>query len=228
MSLASLRSLADSRLVIVRCFIHGHRIPEGPRLLPPGHVQQQELLLRVLFTRLIRLAILPETGFRPHFPRVRALSPKWAHILPACIGQRLERRSSILVRGHPMLVPEGVSIKNTIRVARMFSSPLNREAAATAAFGRGAGMDFQRTHSTLRDRKGTRLIDQRFIAIGNYNFGVYAAASGMSLATALSGDSALYATNITGDHSGPYFGNPRNSQLVVSGYRDYLARNVGE
>jgi hypothetical protein len=90
------------------------------------------------------------------------------------------------------------------------------------------GMDFQRTHSTLRDRKGTRLIDQRFIAIGNYNFGVYAAASGMSLATALSGDSALYATNITGDHSGPYFGNPRNSQLVVSGYRDYLARNVGE
>jgi hypothetical protein len=130
--------------------------------------------------------------------------------------------------GPPMLVPEGVSIRNTIRVARMFSSPLNREAAATAAFGRGAGMDFQRTHSTLRDRKGTRLIDQRFIAIGNYNFGVYAAASGMSLATALSGASALYATNITGDHSGPYFGNPRNSQLVVSGYRDHLARNVGE
>lgn len=130
--------------------------------------------------------------------------------------------------GQPMLVPEGVSISNTIRVARMFSSPLNRDAAAAAAFGRGAGMDFQRTHSTLRDRKGATQIDQRFVAIGNYNFGVYAAASGMSLASALSGASALYAANIGGDHSGPYYGNPRNSQLIASGYRDYLARNVGE
>ena len=126
-----------------------------------------------------------------------------------------------------MLVPEGVSIKNTVRFAKMFSSPFNRHAAGVEAFGRGGPMDFQRTYSTLRDRNGNTLIDQRFIAIGNYNFGVYAAASGMSLDTALAGGAGVYVLHLGGDHSGPYGGNPQNSRLIVSGYHDYKHGNIG-
>lgn len=124
--------------------------------------------------------------------------------------------------GYPMLVPEGVSIQNTVRVARIYNSPFNRNPAAIAAFEPGGPMDFQRTHSTLRKRSGETTIDQRFIAIGNYNFGVYAAANGMSLENALKGAATVYfiQTRIRG-------GNPKNERLIVSGYRDYLSKNVG-
>ena len=124
--------------------------------------------------------------------------------------------------GTSMLVPQGVSIGNTIRVARMFGSPLNRHAAATAAFGPGRLMDFQRTHSTLRDSYGNVLIDQRFIAIGNYNFGVYAAASGMSLSEAFSGARAVYLLQTLRSSR-----NARNESLILSGYRDFQNGNVG-
>lgn len=124
--------------------------------------------------------------------------------------------------GSPMLIPQGVSMANTVRVARMFSSPLNRDAAAIAAFVPDGPMDFQKTYSTLRDKNGKRLIDQRFVAIGNYNFGVYAAASGIPLNRALDGAAVVYFRQ-TG-HRG---GNPRNESLIVSGYRDFMNRNVG-
>ena len=125
--------------------------------------------------------------------------------------------------GFPMLVPEGVSVKNTARVGRIFSSPLNREAAASSAFLPGGPMDFQRTHSTLRDRQGETVIDQRFMAIGNYNFGVYAAASGMSLSTALKGAGTVYfAGTLRGFH------NRRNEILIIRGYRDYISGDVGD
>ena len=121
-----------------------------------------------------------------------------------------------------MLVPQGVSLANTVRVARIFSSPLNRDAAAVTAFVPDGPMDFQKNYSTLRDKQGNRLIDQRFVAIGNYNFGVYAAASGISLKRALDGAAVVYFRQ-----TGRRGGNPRNESLIVSGYRDYFNGNVG-
>lgn len=121
-----------------------------------------------------------------------------------------------------MLIPEGVSMANTIRGARMFSSPINRDAAAAIGFYPNGPVDFQRTYSTLRDSAGDRLIDQRFVAIGNYNFGVYAAASGMSLSSALAGAAALYFSQTLNRGR-----NPRNESLIVSGYHDFLNGNVG-
>lgn len=124
--------------------------------------------------------------------------------------------------GAPMLVPQGVSLANTVRVARMFSSPLNRDAAAATAFAPDGPMDLQRTYSTLRNKDGKRLIDQRFVAIGNYNFGVYAAASGMSLKKALAGAATVYAAQTL-----IFGGNARNESLIVSGYRDFFNGNIG-
>jgi hypothetical protein len=125
--------------------------------------------------------------------------------------------------GKPMLVPQGVSISKTAREGEFFNGAVNREIQALDAFIPGGRMDFQRTHSTLRKRSGEIVIDQRFIAIGNYNFGVYAAASGMSLEHAMSGAASLYLiqTGISG-------GNRKNESLIASGYRDFLSKNVGD
>jgi hypothetical protein len=79
--------------------------------------------------------------------------------------------------GHPMLIPEGVSISNTARLGRNHNIFGIREGFAVGAFAPGGPMDFQRTHSTFRRKDGATVIDQHFLAIGNYNFGVYAAAS---------------------------------------------------
>ncbi|MEO6716514.1 MAG: hypothetical protein ABIM50_04615 [Novosphingobium sp.] len=125
--------------------------------------------------------------------------------------------------GQPMLVPVGVSIRNTAREGQFFGSSINREIMAIPAFSPSGRMDFQRTYSTLRDRQGTTLIDQRFIAIGNYNFGVYAAASGMSLDRALSGAAKIYFLQTLHTH-----GNKRNESLIASGYRDYINGNIGD
>jgi hypothetical protein len=124
--------------------------------------------------------------------------------------------------GNPMLVPQGVSIRNTIGYGLVNNSFLKRE-AATVAFLPDGMMDFQRTHSNLPRVHGVSTIDQRFIAIGNYNFGVYAAASGMSLSDAMAGAGALYRRN-TGRRSS----SSRNEILIVSGYRDFISNNVGD
>lgn len=125
--------------------------------------------------------------------------------------------------GYPMLVPQGVSVRKAAREGEFFNGALSREAQAIEAFQPGGRMDFQRTHSTLRRRGGEIAINQRFIAIGNYNFGVYAAASGISLKNALNGAATVYLiqTGIRG-------GNRKNESLIVSGYRDYLSGNVGD
>lgn len=125
--------------------------------------------------------------------------------------------------GAPMLIPQGVSMANTVRVGRMFSSPVNRSPAAFFAFKQGGPMDFQRIYSTLRDKDGKTLIDQRFVAIGNYNFGVYAAAAGMSAKEALDGAAKIYFASTFKNG-----GNPRNESLILSGYRDYLRGRVGK
>ncbi len=125
--------------------------------------------------------------------------------------------------GYPMLVPKGVSISKAAREGEFFNGAIIREAQAIEAFQPGGRMDFQRTHSTLRRRGGEIVVDQRFIAIGNYNFGVYAAASGISLENALHGAAGVYLVQ-----TGEFGGNPKNESLIVSGYRDYLSRNVGD
>lgn len=129
--------------------------------------------------------------------------------------------------GAPMLIPQGVSMSNTIRAARMFGAALNRDPAASVAFETGGPMDFQRTHSTLHDKSGNKLIDQRFVAIGNYNFGVYAAASGMSLNHALAEAAVIFVGHTRTFGTGPFYGNARNSSLVVKGYHDFVHGNVG-
>jgi hypothetical protein len=121
-----------------------------------------------------------------------------------------------------MLVPDGVSISETARIGRTFNPPLTRETVAAQLFWPGGQMDFQRTYSTLRDRTASVMIDQRFIAVGNYNFGVYAAASGMSLSEALAGAHAIYAKQTLRG-----FENPRNDNLIRSGYWDYQRGNIG-
>lgn len=125
--------------------------------------------------------------------------------------------------GRPMLVPQGVSIRNTLRFARVVGQGPNREGAAMSAFGEGGAMDFQRNQSTLRDRNGGTVIDQRFVAIGNYNFGVYAAASGMTLAEALAGARTRY---LFATFRGLV--NTRNESLLVRGYHDYLRSDIGD
>lgn len=123
-----------------------------------------------------------------------------------------------------MLVPDGVTVGNTIRFAKSWGK---LPGAAVDTFRPGGQMDYQRTMSTLRDENGKVLIDQRFIAFGNYNFGVYAAASGMNLELAQRGAAALYGVTSGLNKSGPYGGNPINSGQIHQGYDDYMSGNTG-
>lgn len=111
---------------------------------------------------------------------------------------------------------------NTVRIGRTFNGFLVRDDVAVEAFVPNAIMDFQQTYSTVRDKKRETLIDQRFIAMGNYNFGVYAAASGMSLKSALLGAATLYLRQTS-----RFGGNPKNNSLIKSRFHDYLSENVG-
>jgi len=137
--------------------------------------------------------------------------------------------------GQPMLIPTGVSIKNTVRFAKQVGPfPFNRRAAASIIFSPGGVYDFQRTKSKLLDPSGVVKIDKRFIAIGNYNFGVYAAAAGMSLAEAQTGASAVYHRSFlkelfTGwkDWSGPSYNNAINGRQIKQGYEDYINHKIG-
>ena len=127
-----------------------------------------------------------------------------------------------------MLIPKGVSLSRTVKFARTFGSGINRGPAAAIAFGRGGSFDFQRTKSQLRDHDGNVLIDKRFIAIGNYNFGIYAAASGMSKNEALIRASAVYNTGSAKNSSGAFFGNPINERQILQGYDDYAGGQIEE
>ena len=126
-----------------------------------------------------------------------------------------------------MLKPAGVSAQQTVKFAKAFSG-LQQNLAAAEAFRPGGAMDFQRTKSTLRDKNGEVMIDQRFIAFGNYNFGVFAAASHMSRNEALAGAAMIYRLDGGRDQSGPYGGNPINSGQIKQGYIDYMNNNLGE
>jgi hypothetical protein len=142
--------------------------------------------------------------------------------------QRADGRLYIDDRTHaPMVRPNGFSIKNTVRSARMFSSVFNRGPAGMAAFAPGGVMDLRRQYSSLRDKAGNVLIDKRYIAIGNYNFGVYAAASGMARDTAQLGASVVYNLDSGKDSSGPYGNNPVNARQIRQGYDDYMSGKLG-
>ena len=159
-------------------------------------------------------------------PRQRDGYSEWTQVGSHPAREYRTRSGSSVIdprSGYPMLVPKGVSIRETVRQGEFFNGAFSREQQAIDAFQPGGRMDFQRTHSTLRLRSGEVAVDQRFVAIGNYNFGVYVAASGMSLEWALRGAGAVYFVQTrNGLH------NARNESLIVSGYRDYMSGSVGD
>lgn len=132
--------------------------------------------------------------------------------------------------GKAMLKPADVKMEDTIQKAKLYRN--NRVAGAAYLFAPGQEMDFQRTKSNLRDKSGKVLIDKRYVAFGNYNFGAYAAASGMTLDEALFGASVVYhmtaSKNRNFNEQGPYRGNPRNSAIIARGYRDYEDGKLGK
>jgi hypothetical protein len=96
-----------------------------------------------------------------------------------------------------------------------------REAAMSALFLPGQPMDYQRVYG----KDG--LINRSFIAFGNYNFGVVAAAAGYTKKQA---HLAAGAANLlgSGDKSGPDFNNPLNIPFIDAGYDAYKAGRIAK
>jgi hypothetical protein len=84
----------------------------------------------------------------------------------------------------------------------------------------GQPMDYQRVYGS------NGLINRTYIAFGNYNFGVVAAAAGYTKAQAHLGAGAANLLG-SGNKSGPLFNNPMNIPLIDAGYDAYEAGVIG-
>ena len=82
-------------------------------------------------------------------------------------------------------------------------------------------MDYQRTFGS------GGLINRNYIDLGNYNYGIVAAAARYTLHEA---QMAARAVNILGKgrKTGMYYGNPRNQRMIAAGWRNYMAGQIGE
>ena len=88
--------------------------------------------------------------------------------------------------------------------------------------------DFQRINSGEGSLPtGAVLINRNYIAFGNYEFGVFAAASGMSKQWALNGAALVYGRS--GARGGGAFfgmGKIKNEIAIKEGYDDYKKGNI--
>jgi hypothetical protein len=85
---------------------------------------------------------------------------------------------------------------------------------------RGGEWDYQRTYSP------SGKINREYINIGNYNYGVVAAAAGYTLDEA---QAAAGLVNLSGRGAKSltyYGGNPRNAQWIAKGWKDYNNRRI--
>jgi hypothetical protein len=136
------------------------------------------------------------------------------------------------LKGGPMLVPKDVSLEDNARVGQKILADYKTDAEidpSTAAgisdskmirlFRRGGEMDYQSLYGTKEH------YNQDYIDVGNYNYGVVAAAAGYSWEYA-----ATVATMVnwggSGDKSGFLFSNPRNLEIARRGYDDYQAGKI--
>ncbi len=133
-------------------------------------------------------------------------------------------------KGGPMLMPADVSLEeNAKRGEQIFAEYLaeieERDISAAEGMRRstmvhlfhGAGeMDYQLIYSV-----NGRDANKDYIDIGNYNYGVIAAAAGIPLSEAIVGAGA-YNLRGTGEKDWRIeFNNPRNYAMFVKGYHDY-------
>src|SRR5208337_3942150 len=127
--------------------------------------------------------------------------------------------------GGPLLQPAGVSLAQNAQTGRVlsllpsgFSLPATpiREAAMAELFLPGQPMDYQRA-----DGNSGR-INRTYIAFGNYNYSVVAAAAGYTKDQALLGAGAANLLG-SGNESGPLFNNPINVPFINAGYDAYKA-----
>jgi hypothetical protein len=93
-------------------------------------------------------------------------------------------------------------------------------------FHPGGPWDFQRRMSDARGPSGQVVINRKYIAFGNYIFGVYGAASGMSRTEVLAAAAIIYRLQTGHFGTGAYRGNPRNDELINEGYNDTLSGDI--
>jgi len=129
------------------------------------------------------------------------------------------------IKGGPMLMPDDVSLATNARIGQALND-LNARAAVkdtvmVALFARDLGaMDYQRIYC-----KDGEHINRDYIDIGNYNYGVVAAAAGYSFDHAIRAAGRVNESG-EGDKSGPHNNNPRNLAMIKKGYDDYFAGRI--
>lgn len=137
--------------------------------------------------------------------------------------------------GNPMMKPPDVSLEaNALKgqeMLRLYNAMVQtnggdaaeqwRDATMLGLFSRRWGsMDYQWLYSP--DGKS---YNRDYIDLGNYNYGVVAAAAGYSwsYATTASGIANLFGG---GDKTGPMFNNRRNLKMIRQGYDDYNSGKI--
>ena len=136
------------------------------------------------------------------------------------------------LKGGPMLVPADVSLSDNARVGQKILAAYNEDAKINSViaaeisdakmaklFGRGGEMDYQRTYGS-HDK-----INNDYVDVGNYNYGIVAAAAGYSWTYAAAAATVVNWTG-GGDKSGRLGSNPRNLEIARRGYDDYKAGKI--
>ncbi len=130
-------------------------------------------------------------------------------------------------KGGPMSLADNARVGQKIQADYLESAKIDSSAAAGTSdrtmislFRRGGEMDYQRLYS--KDSE----INRDYIDIGNYNYGIVAAAAGYSWTS-----TKLFAGGANLGGSGEkswreWFNDPRNLAMFKKGYEDYRAGRI--
>ena len=121
--------------------------------------------------------------------------------------------------GKPMAVPDGVSLENNAKwgVTIKDDGALKVPEMATRFCPKYGSMDYQNQFSA------DKLINRRYVDVGNYNYGVVAAAAGYDLNHAYEYGAR---ENNAPDRTGYYGGNKQSQAMIKQGFMDYARGKV--